>query len=73
MAAVTHARIRIGYAGHMGTDRLKRMLEPGSLAVVAPPGAATGPLLEALAAEGYGGRRFIIGRSVPGFCTRSVE
>ena len=67
MAAVTHARIRIGYVAHMATDRLKRMLEPGSLAVVAPPGAATGPLLEALAAEGYGGRRFIIGRSVPGF------
>lgn len=67
MAAVTHARIRIGYAGHMGTDRMKRMLEPGSLVVVAPPGAATGPLLEALAAEGYGGRRFIMGLSVPGF------
>ncbi len=45
----------------MGTDRLKRMLEPGSLAVLAPPGAATVPLLQAIRSGGYAGRAFVIG------------
>ena len=49
----------------MGTDGLKRMLEPGAVAVVAPPGAATSPLLEGLA--GYGGRRFVVGAQASGF------
>ena len=63
MAAVTHARIRIGYAGHMGTDRLKRMLEPGSLVVVAPPGPAPSPAdLSAFVTDGRQGVNY--GRGV---------
>ncbi|KRD95916.1 hypothetical protein ASE63_12970 [Bosea sp. Root381] len=45
----------------MATDRLKRMLEPAAVAVLAPPGAATTPLLASIAAGGYAGRRFALG------------
>ena len=45
----------------MAPVRLKRMLEPASVAVVAPPGAATLPLLAAIRAGGYAGRRFVLG------------
>lgn len=45
----------------MATFRLKRMLEPASLAVVAPPGAATLPLLGAIRAGGYTSRAFVLG------------
>eukprot|EP01038_Epipyxis_sp_PR26KG_P020212 gene20212-28598_t len=42
-------------------DRLKRMLEPASLAVWAPPGASTIPLLEGIRSGGYAGRAFVLG------------
>jgi acetyltransferase len=45
----------------MATIRLKRMLEPASIAVVAPPGAATIPLLEGIRRGGYAGAAFVLG------------
>ncbi|WP_439494399.1 bifunctional acetate--CoA ligase family protein/GNAT family N-acetyltransferase [Bosea sp. (in: a-proteobacteria)] len=58
----------------MTMDRLKRMLEPASLAVWAPPGASTIPLLEGIRSGGYAGRAFVLGggsaegfEAVPGF------
>jgi len=45
----------------MATIRLKRMLEPASIAVVAPPGAATIPLLEGIRRGGYAGATFVLG------------
>ncbi|MGQ3346748.1 MAG: hypothetical protein ACT6UR_12290, partial [Bosea sp. (in: a-proteobacteria)] len=58
----------------MTMDRLKRMLEPASLAVWAPPGASTIPLLEGIRSGGYAGRAFVLGggsaegfEAMPGF------
>ncbi|KPF69691.1 hypothetical protein IP69_10070 [Bosea sp. AAP35] len=45
----------------MATLRLKRMLEPATIAVVAPPGSATVPLLHGIQAGGYAGRVFVLG------------
>lgn len=51
----------------MATDELKRMLEPASLALLAPPGAATAPLLAGIASGGYAGRRFAIDAAAESF------
>ncbi len=45
----------------MAPERLKRMLEPASVAVLAPPGAPTTPLLRSIRAGGYAGRVFVVG------------